>query len=197
MRRLRRRGGFGAVGGAKRRVGVVFGDAETDIVAEGFDADVRLGDVIERDMTAAPVLPEQRQRVVSAPGYIARHGAPSHPRELTRHHCIGWRTSPEVAPYRWKFTEAGRAFDVAVDPRVTADDMAVMVRLAHTGAGFTCGLEDTFRSSLDGGDLVPVLEAFCPPFPRLLFDDPSRRHMAPKLRALVDHLKRYLRDGAS
>ena len=172
------------------RLDLVVTDVESDIVAETFDAGVRLGEVIERDMIAVPVSSEQRQLVVAAPDYIARHGAPSHPRELTFHHCIGWRPSPKVAPYRWEFTEAGRDFDIAVDPRVTANDMAVMVRLACTGAGFTCGLEETFRPYLDRGDLVPVLEAFCPPFPGFFLYYPSRRHMAPKLRALIDHVKR-------
>lgn len=172
------------------RLDLVVSDADSDIVAEGFDAGVRLGEVIERDMIAVPVSPEQRQLVVAAPDYIAQHGSPSHPRELTLHHCIGWRPSPKVAPYRWEFTEAGRDFDVAVDPRVTANDMAVMVRLACTGAGLTCGLEETFRPYLERGDLVPVLEAFCPPFPGFFLYYPSRRHMAPKLRALIDHVKR-------
>ena len=179
------------------RLDLVVTDAESDIVAEGFDAGVRLGEVIERDMIAVPVSSEQRQLVVAAPDYIARHGAPSHPRELTLHHCIGWRPSPKVAPYRWEFTEARRDFDVAVDPRVTANDMAVMVRLACTGAGITCGLEETFRPYLDRGDLVPVLEGFCPPFPGFFLYYPSRRQMAPKLRALIDHVKRHLRGEAS
>ena len=86
---------------------------------------------------------------------------------------------------------------MAVDPRVTANDMAVMVRLACTGAGITCGLEETFRPYLDRGDLVPVLEGFCPPFPGFFLYYPSRRHMAPKLRALIDHVKRHLRGEAS
>lgn len=176
------------------RLDVTVTDDEFDIVAGGFDAGVRLGEAVDQDMVAVPVSAEQRQLVVGAPGYVARAGAPAHPRDLTKHSCIGWRPSPEVAPYRWEFTEDGRDFDVAVDPRVTTNDMGVMVRLALAGAGLTCGMEETFRPYLARGELVAVLEAFCPPFPGFYLYYPSRRHPAPKLRALVDYLRRRDRE---
>lgn len=171
------------------RLDVVVTDAEFDIVAEGFDAGVRLGEVIEADMIAVPVSGDQRQLAVASPDYLARHGAPAHPRDLVGHHCIGWRPSPEVAPYRWEFTVEGRDIAVAVEPRVTTNDMAVMVRLACAGIGITCGMEETFRPHLARGDLRPVLEAFCAPFPGFFLYYPSRRTMAGTLRSLVDYLK--------
>ena len=82
------------------RLDITISDEEFDIVAEGFDAGVRLGEVIEQDMIAVPVSAEQRQMVVGAPAYLARHGAPAHPRDLPAHHCIGWRPQPQVAPGR-------------------------------------------------------------------------------------------------
>ena len=169
---------------------VLVTDAEFDIVAEGFDAGVRLGEVIEADMIAAPVSSDQRQLIVASPDYLAGHGAPAHPRELVAHHCIGWRPSPDVAPYRWEFTIEGRDVSVAVEPRVTTNDMAVMVRLACAGVGITCGMEETFRPHLARGELQVVLEEFCPPFPGFCLYYPSRRTMTGALRALVDHLKR-------
>jgi DNA-binding transcriptional LysR family regulator len=165
-------------------------DAEFDIVAEGFDAGVRLGEVIEADMIAVPVSGDQRQLVVASADYLARHGAPAHPRELVAHQCIGWRPSPEVAPYRWEFTVDGRDVAVAVEPRVTTNDMAVMVRLACAGVGITCGMEETFRPHLARGELQVVLEEFCPPFAGFFLYYPSRRSMTGALRALVDHVKR-------
>lgn len=90
-------------------------DDEFDIVAAGFDAGVRLGDVIEKDMIAVPLTGQQREVVVASPTYLAAHSAPRHPRELIRHRCIGWRPSPDVAPYLWEFEEAGIPFDVAVN----------------------------------------------------------------------------------
>lgn len=165
-------------------------DEELDIVGEGFDAGVRLGEVIEQDMIAVPVSAEQRQIAVASPTYIARHGVPAHPRDLTDHICIGWRPSRDVAPYRWEFTEEGRDFHVAVEPLVTTNDMNMMIRLACAGAGLTFGLQETFRPYLDRGELVPLLEAFVAPFAGFFLFVPRREHQPLKLRALVDHLKR-------
>ena len=176
------------------RLDVVVTDEEFDIVAEGYDAGVRLGEVIEQDMIAVPVSDGQRQVVVAAPGYIARFGAPAHPRDLPAHRCIGWRRAPGVAPYRWEFGEDGREFDVAVEPEVTTNDMWLMIRMACAGGGLTFGMEETFRPWIARGELVPLLEAYCPAFPGFFLYFPSRRNIAPKLRALVDHVKRERAD---
>lgn len=164
-------------------------DAEFDIVAEGFDAGVRLGEVIEQDMIAVPVSAEQRQVVVAAPSYLERFGAPQHPSELTQHCCIGWRPAPDVAPYRWEFEENGREFDVAVNPRITTNDMWVMVRTACAGGGLTFGMEELFRPYLARGELVTLLDAYLPPFPGFFLYFPDRRNLPPKLRALIDHVR--------
>jgi DNA-binding transcriptional LysR family regulator len=164
-------------------------DEEFDIVAEGYDAGVRLGEVIEQDMVAVPVSANQRQLVVGAPSYLSRHGSPKHPKELPRYSCIGWRPSPRAEPYRWEFAENGREFDVAVNPRVTTNDMRVMIRMAVAGAGLTCGMEETFEPYIQRGELVPVLERFCMPFAGFFLYFPDRRNLAPKLRALVDHVR--------
>jgi DNA-binding transcriptional LysR family regulator len=164
-------------------------DDEFDIVAEGFDAGVRLGEVIEQDMIAVPVSGEQRQVVVAAPSYLQRFGAPAHPSELTQHCCIGWRPAPDVAPYRWEFEEDGREFDVAVNPRITTNDMWVMVRTACAGGGLTFGMEELFRPYLARGELVTILDTYLPPFPGFFLYFPDRRNLAPKLRALIDHAR--------
>ncbi|MBY3064792.1 LysR family transcriptional regulator [Rhizobium laguerreae] len=166
-------------------------DEEFDIVAEGYDAGVRLGEVIEQDMIAVPVSGEQRQTVVAAPSYLSRYGRPTHPSELVRHRCIGWRPAPRSAPYRWEFSENGREFDVAVNPEITTNDMWLMVRTACAGAGITFGMEETFRPYLESGQLVPLLQEYCPPFAGFYLYFPSRRNLAPKLRALIDHVRRH------
>lgn len=166
-------------------------DEEFDIVAEGYDAGVRLGEVIAQDMIAVPVSGEQRQIAVAAPAYIERFGAPAHPGDLASRRCIGWRKSVAVAPYRWEFSESGREFSVAVDDTITTTDMALMIKLAIVGAGISFGMEESFRTAIDRGELVPVLEAFCPPFAGFYLYYPNRRNMAPKLRALVDHLRSH------
>jgi len=171
------------------RLDVFVTDEAFDIVAQGYDAGVRLGEVIEQDMVAVPVSAPQRQMVVAAPAYLARFGAPAHPRELADHRCIGWRPAPGVAPYRWEFAEAGREFDVAVDPEVTSNDMWLMIRMACAGAGLTFGMAETFRPWVERGELTPVLEDFSPTFPGFFLYFPSRRNLAPKLRALIDHVR--------
>ncbi|TDK39387.1 LysR family transcriptional regulator [Rhizobium deserti] len=169
-------------------------DEEFDIVAEGYDAGVRLGEVIAQDMIAVPVSGEQRQLAVASPDYLARFGSPSHPRELAARRCIGWRSGPHVAPYRWEFAEDGpdgrKDFAVAVADTITTTDMTLMIRLAVAGAGITFGMEESFRPFIERGELVPVLEEFCPRFPGFYLYYPNRRNMAPKLRALIDHLRR-------
>jgi DNA-binding transcriptional LysR family regulator len=140
-------------------------------------------------MVAVPVSDEQRQLVVASPAYLQQHGAPSHPRELTAHACIGWRRRPDVAPYRWEFTERGRDFHVAVEPRVTTNDMGMMIRLARAGAGLTFGLEETFRAYLERRELVELLEEFSAPFPGFYLYYPKRVHPSARLRALIDHVR--------
>ncbi|WP_029616729.1 LysR family transcriptional regulator [Pseudorhizobium marinum] len=173
------------------KIHVTVTDEEFDIVAEGYDAGVRLGEVIDQDMIALPVSGDQRQIAVASPAYIERFGAPSHPRELTAHRCIGWRTAPGTASYRWEFAEDGKEFSVAVGDEITTTDMALMIRLAVAGAGITFGMEESFRTHIERGDLVPLLDAYCPRFPGFYLYYPSRRNLAPKLRALVDHLRRH------
>jgi DNA-binding transcriptional LysR family regulator len=166
-------------------------DEEFDIVAEGYDAGVRLGEVIEQDMIAVPVSGDQRQLAVCATAYLERFGAPSHPRELAAHCCIGWRRAPRVMPYRWEFAEGGKEFSVAVEPEITTNDMALMIKLAVAGAGITFGMEESFRPWIERGELVVVLEDYCPRFAGFYLYYPSRRNMAPKLRAFVDHVQRF------
>lgn len=178
------------------RLHITVTDEEFDIVEEGYDAGVRLGEVIAQDMIAVPVSAEQRQLAVASPAYLERFGVPGHPRELTERRCIGWRRAPNLPAYRWEFAEDGREFSVAVDDAITTTDMALMIKLALSGAGISFGMEDSFRPFIKRGELVPLLEEFCPEFPGFYLYYPSRRNMAPKLRALVDHLRAF-RQGAA
>lgn len=172
-------------------IDIVVSDDEFDIVAAGYDAGVRLGDVIEKDMIAVPLTGQQREVVVASPTYLAAHSAPRHPRELIRHRCIGWRPSPDVAPYRWEFEEAGIPFDVAVEPHITTNDLRLMLRLALAGGGITFATYETFRPFIENGQLVSLLDDFLPPFPGFYLYFPQRRNMAPKLRALIEHVRQW------
>ncbi|MBO9125648.1 MULTISPECIES: LysR family transcriptional regulator [unclassified Rhizobium] len=170
------------------RLDITITDGEFDIVEAGFDAGIRLGEVIEQDMVAVSVSSAQRQCAVASPDYIARRGAPQHPRDLVDHVCIGWRPRPDTAPYRWEFTENGRDFDVAVDPDMTTNDMGMMLRMASSGAGITFGMVETFAPYIARGELVPLLESYCPPFDGFYIYYPRRHRQPQKLRVLVDHL---------
>lgn len=171
------------------QVDVTVTDEEFDIVAEGYDAGVRLGEVIEQDMIAVPVSGEQRQVVVAAPSYLQRFGTPLTPAELAHHCCIGWRPAPDVAPYRWEFEHEGREFDVAVSPRITTNDMWIMVRTACAGGGVTFGMEETFRPYIKRGELVSLMEDYLPPFQGFFLYFADRRNLPPKLRALIDYVR--------
>lgn len=173
------------------KLDITITDEEFDIVEEGFDAGVRLGEVIEQNMIAVPVSPEQRQCAVASPRYLGRCGAPRHPRELTGHACIGWRPRPDTAPYRWEFTENDRDFDVAVDPAMTTNDMGMMIRMACAGAGITFGMFETFQPYFARGELVPLLEDYCPAFAGFYLYYPRRHRQPLKLRALVDHIRTF------
>jgi len=172
-------------------IDVTVTDKEFDIVAAGYDAGVRLGEVIEQNMIAIPVTGDQQEMVVASSTYLAAHGAPAHPRELVHHRCIGWRSAPNVAPYRWEFEENGIPFDVAVEPQITTNDLRLMLRTALAGGGITFAPEETFRPFVETGELVPLLGEFLPPFPGFFLYFPQRRNMAPKLRALIEHIRRW------
>jgi DNA-binding transcriptional LysR family regulator len=147
--------------------------------------------VIEEDMIAVPVGGAQCEVAAASPDYLARHGAPDHPRDLLRHRCIGWRPGPDTAPWRWEFVQDGRHFDVMVDPQVTTNDLRLMLRMALAGGGITFATRDCMRDHLDSGTLVPLLTDYLPPFAGFHLYFPQRKHMAPKLRALVDHVRRW------
>jgi DNA-binding transcriptional LysR family regulator len=160
-----------------------------DIVAAGYDAGIRLGEVIEQDMFTVPASGPQRMVVVGSPAYFARHPPPEHPRDLAGHACISWRPAPGAPAYRWEFTEpGGEDFSVALPSRVVANDFTLMMRLVTAGLGLTIGMADGVQPYLDRGEVVAVLEEYCPPFPGYYLYYPQRRQASPALRALIDYL---------
>lgn len=160
----------------------------TDIVAEGYDAGIRLGEMIERDMIAVPISGELRLIVVGAPAYFAKRAKPVHPQELVGHACINWKAAPDATPYRWEFVEDGHDFSVGVDARVVTNDLALMVRLALDGVGLAMVWESRVRDHLEAGELVAVLEDYSTPFPGFYLYYPHRRHTSPALRSFIDYL---------
>jgi DNA-binding transcriptional LysR family regulator len=171
------------------RLDLAVDDTGTDIVKEGFDAGIQLGEVIAQDMVAVNITREERQIIVASPKYLAAHGTPKRPRDLHQHACIGWRVYSRPAPYRWELTENGREIELAIEARVDTNEMVVAVRLALDGVGIACGLERTWAPHLAAGKLVTLLDKYCPPFPGFFLYYPSRTRLPAKLRALIDFLK--------
>ena len=168
---------------------LVLSDDPLDIVAEGFDAGIQLGEVIDQDMHAVAVTGDIRLAVVGSPAYLAQHPVPRHPRDLAEHDCINWHPSARAAPYRWEFTENGREFAVTVRSRVLTTDPALNIRLAKAGIGLTIASEDRVLADVARGELTLILEEYSTPFPGLYLYYPQRRQGTPALRALITYLQ--------
>ena len=166
-----------------------------EIVAEGYDAGIGLGEMIARDMVAMPISGNQRMLVVGAPAYFAEHPPPGHPRDLADHVCINWKREPDAPPYQWEFTESGTDFSVSVDARVLTTDSDLNVRLAVAGVGLTMIYDHTVQEQIEAGELVPVLEEYCEPFPGFYLYYPRRRQRRAALQALIDYTREQLRVG--
>lgn len=170
------------------RLDLVVSDDPADIVAEGYDAAVRLGEVIDQDMITVPVSGPMRLVVVGAPSYFATHPKPEHPRDLVGHTCLNWRPRPDVAPYRWEFSEDGHDFSVAVPARVLTNNPAINIRLAVEGIGLALVRQDRVSGYVERGELELVLEQYCSPYPGFYLYYPQRRTASPPLRALIDYV---------
>ena len=173
------------------RLDLSIDDGLIDIAARGFDAGVRLGEVLDKEMIAVRVSGDQRSAIVGAPAYFAKRGKPKHPRDLHRHDCIGYRRPTSGDLYKWEFDEPdGKAFQMAVDGRLVLDGADVMLRAAANGLGVAYALEDVARPYLERGDVVRVLADYCAPFPGFFLYYPSRIQVPLKLRALIDFLSK-------
>ncbi|WAS99188.1 LysR family transcriptional regulator [Nannocystis punicea] len=171
------------------RLDISIDDGLTDIVAGGFDAGIRIGEMLDRDAIAVRLTDDMRMAVVGSPAYFAARGKPKHPRELLAHDCINYRQISSGALYRWEFTDAGRDITLAVEGRVITNDEDLMIRAALDGLGLAYLFEHAIADALAEKRLVRVLTAYCPRFPGLFLYYPSRTQTPPKLRALVDFLR--------
>ena len=172
---------------------ITIDDEVVDTVAAGFDAAIRIGEVIERDMIAVPLGAPLRQVPVAAPSYIAERGVPAHPRDLLAHDCIRWRWPGRTQPYRWEFFEDGDWFEVEVDGPLIVNSKEMALQAALDGVGIAFPVEWTARQAIAEGRLVAMLEAWCEPFPGHHLCFPQQRQMSPALRAFID----TVRDGAA
>lgn len=163
-------------------------DGLVDIVAEGFDAGVRLHEFVPEDMVAVPLGPALRGLIVASPAYLARHPAPQHPHDLFQHECIRFRFASGHL-YKWQFERDGQTLELDVRGRLTLSEQGTIIRAVLEGFGLAYVLEDAAREHLQAGTLVAVLEDWSPPFPGFVLYYPRQRQMAAALRAFVDLLR--------
>lgn len=167
---------------------IVIEDRFTDVVEGGFDAGVRLGESLQRDMIAVRIGPDLRGAVVGAPAYFETMPKPQHPRDLAAHRCIRFRFSSGIL-YRWEFEQNGEEIEIPVQGPLILDEDHLIANAAVDGAGLAFVFEDYVRDALAAGKLVRVLEDWCPRFDGFFVYYPSRRQMRPALRAVVDFFK--------
>jgi DNA-binding transcriptional LysR family regulator len=163
--------------------------ALTDIVAERYDAGVRLGEQVARDMIAVRIGPDMQMAVVGAPGYFDRHPVPQTPHALTAHRCINLRLPTYGGFYAWEFERDGRELRVRVEGQAAFNSSVHVLTAALEGFGLACVLEDQVRDHVAAGRLVRVLADWCPPFPGYHLYYPSRRQPSAAFNLIVEALR--------
>lgn len=161
----------------------------TDIVAERYDAGVRLGEQVEKDMIAVRISPDLRWAVVGSPAYFAARERPKTPHDLTSHKCINLRLQTYGGLYAWEFKKGKQELNVHVQGQLVFNRSAQILDAALAGFGLGYLPEDMPQSHIDEGRLVRVLEDWCPPIPGYYLYYPNRRKDSPAFALLVDALR--------
>lgn len=169
---------------------IIVDDKLSDIVADRFDAGIRLGEMVEKDMVSVKLGGEMRLVVVASPDYIARHGMPDTPRDLRDHSCVVSRWPTDGSLYHWEFERGDEKFEVAVSGPLSTTDNDLMLRAVLDGVGIGYLFDYHVAEDLIAGRLVSMLDDWTPPFPGFHLYYPSRRQMPPPLRAFVDFVGR-------
>ena len=161
-----------------------------DIVADRFDAGVRLGDTIDKDMIAVPIGPQLRMAAVAVPEYFASRGIPENPRDLMNHSCINQRMQTSGGLYVWDFEQGGKQVNVRVDGQLIFNTSSHIVDAALAGLGIAYLPEEEFDPHLREGRLERVLEDWCPPFSGYYLYYPSRRQPSPAFTLVANALRK-------
>lgn len=161
----------------------------TDIVAEGFDAGIRMGEQVAKDMIAVRVGPDLRMAVVGSPAYFQRNPKPKSPHDLTQHNCITIRLPTHGGIYAWEFEKKGQELKVRVEGQLVFNNVALRLGAALEGLGLAYMPEDLVRPHVQAGMLVHVLQDWCPSFPGYHLYYPSRRQSSPAFTLLRDALR--------
>lgn len=165
-----------------------------DIVAQGFDAGIRLAERLEGDMIAVPFGGPLRSAVVAAPSYLAGREKPTHPRDLERHECIVSLAPTTGTPYRWELEKDGVELRVPVTGRLIGSDLHLRRAACKAGLGIAYFFETEVTDLIATGEVTRLLDDWTPPYPGCYLYYPSRRNQSPPLQAFIDHLKMQARD---
>lgn len=160
-----------------------------NIVEEHFDAGVRLGESVEKDMVAVRIGPDWRLVAVASPGYLAEHGVPEHPQDLVRHRCINMRHESTGGLYAWEFEKDGQELRVRVSGQLTFNNSYAMIDAAVSGYGIAYVPDNIVERHIASGDLVQVLDDWSPFFDGYFLYYPSRRQNLPAFKIIVDALR--------
>ncbi|NGZ85297.1 LysR family transcriptional regulator [Duganella aceris] len=171
------------------KVEIIAENRMTDIVADRYDAGVRLGDQVAKDMIAVRISPDLRWLVVASPAYFARHPVPAMPQELTQHNCINMRLPTHGGFYIWEFAKDGKDVKVRVDGQMVFNNLALRLQSALDGLGLAFMPEDQVRPHIEAGRLVAVLDDWCPATSGYHLYYPSRRHPSSAFTLMVDALR--------
>jgi DNA-binding transcriptional LysR family regulator len=171
------------------KVEIVIDYSLTDIVTERYDAGVRTGEMVAKDMIAVRIGPDMRSAVVGAPSYFAKRPKPKTPQDLTAHSCVNLRLPTHGGLYAWEFEKGKRDLRVRVDGQLVFNGTAPMLDAALAGAGLAYVPEDAVQAHLADGRLIRVLADWCPPYSGYHLYYPSRRQPTPAFTLLVDALR--------
>jgi len=170
-------------------VELILDGAFRNIVEEGFDAGVRLGESVEKDMIAVRVGPDWRLVAVASPSYLEAHGEPKHPRDLVQHICINMRQETSGGFYAWEFEKDGQELRVRVDGQLAFNNSYAMIDAAVSGYGIAYVPEDIVVRQIAGGSLIQVLDDWSPFFEGYFLYYPSRHQNLPAFKVIVDALR--------
>lgn len=176
-------------------VEIFLDDGLADIVGDGFDAGIRLGQMVETDMISTAITPPSRMAVIASPDYLARHGVPKSPDDLAAHRCINFRRPTRKTIYHWRFVEKGKDRHVPVSGDVIVNDPNAKLHAARSGLGLAYEVEPLVRPDVEAGRLVHVLEEHLPDIPGFHIYFPSRSQVMLKLRVFIDFSKAMLMSG--
>ena len=170
---------------------IVVEDKIIDIVDNGFDLGISLGEYVQKDMIAYPLMPETQLVAAASPNYIDQYGIPSHPNELRHHRCLNWRFLSDNSVYRWEFFIDGHWQSYRVDGPLTSTSRSLLLSSALKGSGIILWEENVLQPWFDNGQLIPLLREYCHPFLSWHMFYPQQKHMPKAVRLFIDFMREH------